>query len=268
MDYGEAIRRKPDFPEAYLNRGNAKVRLGLHKAAIADFDEAIRQKPDYADAYLNRGIVKDKMRQYEDAIVDYGEAIRRKPDYAEAYLNRGIVKDNMGRRGDAGGEPLGGGGRVSHSGGSQGGEAGPVKREKPVSDEDLPSVDEIKTQHFINKFRKAMLDNRETYIDRWLTATAIFLALLGVLATLLGVLACIGILKRNVLTDHNGAPRLKPDYPGTYLNRGIASVALGDEDAAGRDFEKARDLARAASDEEVAANAEQALKKLDDWRVS
>ena len=81
-DYAEAIRLKPDYAEAYNNRGAVKDALGRHDDAIADYDEAIRLKPDYAEPYYNRGTVKAKLGRYDDALADYAEAIRLKPDHA------------------------------------------------------------------------------------------------------------------------------------------------------------------------------------------
>ena len=98
--YDRAIRLKPDYAEAYNNRGSAKQALGQHDAALADCDEALRLKPDYAEAYYNRGNAKYALRRYEAAITDYDEAIRLKPDYAVAYNNRGNAKYAL-RRYDA-----------------------------------------------------------------------------------------------------------------------------------------------------------------------
>ena len=47
----EAIRLKPDFMEAYNNRGIAYGKLGQYQRAIQDCDTAIRLKPDDAGAY-------------------------------------------------------------------------------------------------------------------------------------------------------------------------------------------------------------------------
>ena len=101
LAYNRAISLKPDYADAYNNRGATKGELGQHEDAIADFDEVIRLKPDYADAYNNRGATKGALGQHEDAIADFDEVIRLKPDYAEAYYDRGIAKGELGRQEDA-----------------------------------------------------------------------------------------------------------------------------------------------------------------------
>ena len=99
--YTEAIRLKPDYAEAYNNRGNVKAALGRHEEAIADYNEAIRLKPDLALAYNNRGTAKGPLGRHEEAIADYNEAIRLKPDFAEAYNNRGNAKAVVGLKDEA-----------------------------------------------------------------------------------------------------------------------------------------------------------------------
>ena len=58
----------------------------------------IRLKPDYADAYNNRGGAYFKLGQYQSAVKDFSEAIRLKPDYADAYNNRGGAYFNLGNQ--------------------------------------------------------------------------------------------------------------------------------------------------------------------------
>ena len=53
--YSEAIRLKPDYVEAFNNRGNARRDKGDLEGALQDYNEAIRLKPDYAEAFNNRG---------------------------------------------------------------------------------------------------------------------------------------------------------------------------------------------------------------------
>jgi len=95
-DYAEAIRLKPDYAEAYNNRGGARAAKGDHDGAVKDFAESIRLKPDYANAYYNRGVARTAKGDHEGAVKDYAEAIRLKPDFAEAYGNRGIARRGKG----------------------------------------------------------------------------------------------------------------------------------------------------------------------------
>ena len=88
-DCNRAIHINPQHAAAYYNRGTAKLALGLHHDAIADCDRAIHINPQYAAAYYNRGTAKGVLDRYEEAIADFNEAICINPQYAEAYNNRG-----------------------------------------------------------------------------------------------------------------------------------------------------------------------------------
>jgi tetratricopeptide (TPR) repeat protein len=92
----EALRLKPDYAEAYNNRGYARGNKGDHDGASKDCAEAIRLKPDFAEAYYNRGIARGAKGDLDGALANYAEAIRLKPDYAKAYNNRGITRDDKG----------------------------------------------------------------------------------------------------------------------------------------------------------------------------
>jgi tetratricopeptide (TPR) repeat protein len=94
--YSEAIRLKPDFSEAYNNRGYALQAKGDFDGALVDYAEALRLKPDYALAYYNRGIARKAKGDFDGALVDYAEAIRLKPDYDKAYNNRGLAREAKG----------------------------------------------------------------------------------------------------------------------------------------------------------------------------
>jgi tetratricopeptide (TPR) repeat protein len=88
-DYSEAIRLKPDNAAAFFNRGLAYVMNREGNRAIADYDEAIRLNPDYADAFYARGNSFVRQHEYDRAIADYDEAIRLKPDHVNVFNARG-----------------------------------------------------------------------------------------------------------------------------------------------------------------------------------
>jgi protein O-mannosyl-transferase len=95
--YNEAIRLKPDYVDAYYNRGNAYSRLGRNQQAIDDYGKAIRLKPDFADAYYNRGVVCTNTGLYQQAIADYSKIISLDPNSVKAYNNRGSIYLKLGQ---------------------------------------------------------------------------------------------------------------------------------------------------------------------------
>lgn len=88
-DYTAAIQLKPDFAEAYNNRGFAYYLQGKGEAAIADFTRAIELRPNYPKAYNSRGVVY-MSHGYGAAksVPDFDRAIALKPDFRYAYINR------------------------------------------------------------------------------------------------------------------------------------------------------------------------------------
>jgi Flp pilus assembly protein TadD len=95
-DYNEAIRFKPDSAEAFYNRGLARHDKGDLEGAIQDYNEAIQFKPGYANAFYNRGNARRAKGDLEGALQDYSEAIRLEPDEADAFVNRGIARSDKG----------------------------------------------------------------------------------------------------------------------------------------------------------------------------
>ena len=92
----EAIRLKPDYPEAFYNRGLARFNKGDWDGALADYNEAIRLKPGNPSNFNNRGITRYNKGDFDGAIADYDEAIRLKPDHGNAYYNRGNARKAKG----------------------------------------------------------------------------------------------------------------------------------------------------------------------------
>jgi tetratricopeptide (TPR) repeat protein len=95
-DYNEAIRLKPDHADVFYNRGIARRKKGDLEGSLQDYNEAIRLKPDHADAFNNRGNVRKAKGDLEGALQDYNEAIRVKPDYANPFNNRGAARKAKG----------------------------------------------------------------------------------------------------------------------------------------------------------------------------
>jgi tetratricopeptide (TPR) repeat protein len=94
--YSEAVRFKPDFAEAFYERGSAQMQAGNDDEAVEDFTEAIRLKPDHVDAHYERGVVRRCHDDREGAVQDFTEAIRLNPDHAQAFFSRGNVRSEDG----------------------------------------------------------------------------------------------------------------------------------------------------------------------------
>ncbi len=94
----KALQIKPDYYDAWNNRGNALFNLGSFEEALACYDKAIEIKPDYHYAWDNRGLVLNNLGRYEEALACYDKAIEIKPDYDNAWNNRGnTLFNNLGR---------------------------------------------------------------------------------------------------------------------------------------------------------------------------
>lgn len=74
--------------------------LGLvsddYKEKLKYYDKAILEKPDYCDAYINRGLVKNELQDYEGSIMDYDKAVELDSRCSLAFNNRGYTKQKKG----------------------------------------------------------------------------------------------------------------------------------------------------------------------------
>jgi tetratricopeptide (TPR) repeat protein len=95
--YDQALQIKPDYHEAWYNRGSSLAKLGQYETAIASFDQALQIKQDDHNAWSSRGISLAKLGQYETAIASFDQVLQIKPDYHEAWYNRGNSLDDLGQ---------------------------------------------------------------------------------------------------------------------------------------------------------------------------
>lgn len=90
--YDMTLRLKPDYAEAYYNRGTAKTLIGEYETAIADFDEAIRLNPEFVEAHYNRSQTKVSLSQIEGARYDLEIALKlaeeRECDHIKSNIQR------------------------------------------------------------------------------------------------------------------------------------------------------------------------------------
>ncbi len=95
------IQRYPEIPILHNIAGAVNVGLRRLDDALASYDRAIRIRPDFADAYVNRAMVLTDLKRLDEALASYDKAIRVRPDYAAAHNNRGIVLASLGRLDEA-----------------------------------------------------------------------------------------------------------------------------------------------------------------------
>ena len=81
----------------WFEQGYQKVINGDFIGAIASYDRALEIKPDYHQAWYNRGVALDNLGKYEKAIASWDRALEIKPDLHEAWNNRGNALLNLGR---------------------------------------------------------------------------------------------------------------------------------------------------------------------------
>ena len=91
----EALRIRPDFPEAYVTLGNVLADQGQYDGAIAAAREALRLRPNYAVAHNNLGIALHNKGLLEESIAQARQAVRLEPHSAEFRNNLGrVLQDN------------------------------------------------------------------------------------------------------------------------------------------------------------------------------
>jgi Tfp pilus assembly protein PilF len=100
----QALRLHPDFPEAYVARiilGRILQRMGRLAEAEAECREALRLRPDFPDAHGTMGTILTEEKKPAEAEAEYRDALRLRPDYSEAHVNLGILLAGQGKHAEA-----------------------------------------------------------------------------------------------------------------------------------------------------------------------
>lgn len=84
-----AIARRPDYYQAWSNRGLALKSLQRPEEALESYDRAIELESNYDKAWYNRGIVLVELERYEEALVGFDRVLELNPKDYKAWYNRG-----------------------------------------------------------------------------------------------------------------------------------------------------------------------------------
>ncbi len=95
LDSALKYNRSGNNEELFLYRGMTLAALKRNKEAIDMFNRCIRMKPSDASAYYNRGRVYYQMKIYKIALANFDTAISLKPTLEIAYFNRALAKIEM-----------------------------------------------------------------------------------------------------------------------------------------------------------------------------
>lgn len=94
--YDKAVELKPNYHEAWYNRGNALRNLNRYEEAIASYDKAIEFKPDKYEAWFSRGVALSILGRNKEAVASFDKVIEFKPDKYEVWHNRGNTLYHLG----------------------------------------------------------------------------------------------------------------------------------------------------------------------------
>jgi tetratricopeptide (TPR) repeat protein len=83
--YRNALRLRPDYPEAHNNLAVLLREAGELVAAAEHYRQALALRPDYPEAHYNYGLLLDRTGRASGARQRYEEALRLRPDYPEAH---------------------------------------------------------------------------------------------------------------------------------------------------------------------------------------
>jgi rfaE bifunctional protein nucleotidyltransferase chain/domain len=86
----QAVRLRPNNPEAHNNLSLVLADLGRFEDALASCDAALRLRPLDSKSHMNRGNVLSALGRVDEALAYYDNALRLQSDYVNAFWNRSL----------------------------------------------------------------------------------------------------------------------------------------------------------------------------------
>ncbi len=233
--YDKAIELKPDFVEAYNNRGGVFQKLGKHDQAIVELGKAIGLEPDSAELHYKRGCTKGSFNQFKSAIVDFDKSINLNPNYAEAYCCRGLMKSGLGEYKSA------------------------------IDDFDKSIELELNPDFIDIYYIKGIVNAESKQYEKAITDFDEAIRLKSDHAEAYDNRGIVkGLLRRyeSAISDHTAAIDITPDFAEAYAHRAGAKAGLGNIDEARSDIQTALTLAEQQGNVDFKTLVEKWLQRL------
>ncbi|MEU5884262.1 tetratricopeptide repeat protein [Spirillospora sp. NPDC047279] len=100
-DWDEVIAADPVYPDYYIDRGNLLYRLGRVAEAIADYETAAEAGPPFPEAYFNRSQARFASGDLDGALADLDHTLEIDPGFTEAHPNRAGILVALDRLAEA-----------------------------------------------------------------------------------------------------------------------------------------------------------------------
>lgn len=94
--YQEALARRPEFTDAYLNLGAMWCEAGRSEEAVELYEHALALCPPSALVFFNRAVALEDQQRPGEAIASYGCALELDPALADAHYNIGRLQEQLG----------------------------------------------------------------------------------------------------------------------------------------------------------------------------
>ncbi len=91
VHFQKAVRLRPKDAVLHYNLGTALLNRGQPDEAAAQFSTALQLNPDFAEAHRNLAMVLLKQGKTAEALAHFSKAVKLNPDDAEAHFDYGLV---------------------------------------------------------------------------------------------------------------------------------------------------------------------------------
>jgi tetratricopeptide (TPR) repeat protein len=95
-DLDKALGQKPDFVEAWFNKGNIHQIMGEREKALACYERALQLDPAHPNSLFCVASIKRELGQLNDALARYRDAVRSNPNDSDAWYEMSMVLRQAG----------------------------------------------------------------------------------------------------------------------------------------------------------------------------